>query len=483
MNVQNRGSSGSGHGWAGVQIMFWNSEATRWRIHAANGAMSWAIGMVGEKGGFLSNRIPEPDGIIQSPGVHVTPRSLYYTQLQARLGANALQSSLLPAQKSGTIWTELSAWAGEGLFGDAVVAWADEQSLPATPGVPLAIGGMVRDLNLLGNNPTYNWSGISGPGLISFGDASLLETTVSLSMPGTFTLQLDVTSATISTTATVDLIVEGSGITSVPSASPSATPVASPSVSPSNSPSAAPSSAPSEVTPAPSALPSAMPVASPSGTPSTPPTVSPMSVPSASPSAVPTNTPVTFSPSVSPSVAPTLDISCNNNGICDLGESCTTCPTDCPSGEIPGATCGNGVCEAGDGENCLTCPSDCNGVQGGKKNDRYCCGDGGGENPVSCSDSRCGAQCTITPAPPGGSYCCGNGSCEIGEDINTCAVDCVIPTISPAPSTSPTASPPPVLLPTLSPVASCGAVGDSCTSNAQCCGNKCRGSTGNKTCK
>ena len=77
MNVQNRGSSGSGHGWSGTQIMFWNSNATRWRVHAANGAMSWAVGMIGEKGGFLPNRIPEPDGIHQSLGSFVTPRSLY----------------------------------------------------------------------------------------------------------------------------------------------------------------------------------------------------------------------------------------------------------------------------------------------------------------------------------------------------------------------------------------------------------------------
>ena len=137
MNVQNRGSSGSGHGWAGTQIMFWNSEATRWRVHAANGAMSWAIGMVGEKGGFLSNRIPEPDGILQSLGSHLSPRSLYYAQLHDRLGPNALHSVVLPSQKAGTIWNALETWRGDGLFGDAAVAWLDEEAVPVPTGTSL----------------------------------------------------------------------------------------------------------------------------------------------------------------------------------------------------------------------------------------------------------------------------------------------------------------------------------------------------------
>jgi hypothetical protein len=39
------------------------------------------------------------------------------------------------------------------------------------------------------------------------------------------------------------------------------------------------------------------------------------------------------------------------DGICNSGESCSTCPTDC------GSCCGNGICD--NGETCSTCPSDC----------------------------------------------------------------------------------------------------------------------------
>ncbi len=61
-----------------------------------------------------------------------------------------------------------------------------------------------------------------------------------------------------------------------------------------------------------------------------------------------------------------------------------------PFADLTTAQCGNGVCEPNAGEDCLSCSSDCNGTQGGKPSGRYCCGDGAGENPVDCGDSRCG---------------------------------------------------------------------------------------------
>jgi len=65
----------------------------------------------------------------------------------------------------------------------------------------------------------------------------------------------------------------------------------------------------------------------------------------------------------------------------------------------PGAVCGNDICQAGDGEDCVSCPDDCNGVQVGKPVGRFCCGGGGGDNPLTCSDSQCteGASCTDEP--------------------------------------------------------------------------------------
>jgi hypothetical protein len=116
------------------------------------------------------------------------------------------------------------------------------------------------------------------------------------------------------------------------------------------------------------------------------------------------------------------------NGICEgaNGEDCITCPQDCLSGTSSGAVCGNDVCEAGNGEDCVSCPADCNGVQGGKPANRFCCGDGDGTNPVSCSDSRCttgGFDCTDIPQS-GGSFCCGDDICEGDESCSNCGTDC-----------------------------------------------------------
>jgi len=119
---------------------------------------------------------------------------------------------------------------------------------------------------------------------------------------------------------------------------------------------------------------------------------------------------------------------CNNNGTCESGEDCNNCPNDCISGTSgSAAVCGNGICEAGDGEDCVSCPADCNGVQNGKPSNRYCCGAGGGDNPISCADSLCstgGWSCTDVPAGGGTPYCCGDGFCDGAENDVNCGIDC-----------------------------------------------------------
>jgi hypothetical protein len=110
---------------------------------------------------------------------------------------------------------------------------------------------------------------------------------------------------------------------------------------------------------------------------------------------------------------------CDGDGICEAGEDCIGCPSDCRSG-----TCGNGRCDAANGEDCVSCPSDCNGKQGGSPSGRFCCGAGGGKNPVPCSDERCtsfGFACSNLPTL---ATCCGDSSCEEGEDRLSCSVDC-----------------------------------------------------------
>jgi hypothetical protein len=91
--------------------------------------------------------------------------------------------------------------------------------------------------------------------------------------------------------------------------------------------------------------------------------------------------------SVNVTVAPP-SLACPNS-VCDLGESCSTCPADC--GECPpGNSCGNGNCQGQEGENCQTCPADCG----------------------SC-------EVLVTPTPT-----CPDGQCKGDETCTTCEADC-----------------------------------------------------------
>eukprot|EP00727_Mastigamoeba_balamuthi_P014846 m51a1_g9988 putative domain protein (1173) ;mRNA; f:31566-35895 len=96
------------------------------------------------------------------------------------------------------------------------------------------------------------------------------------------------------------------------------------------------------------------------------------------------------------------DATCDSS----LGETCSSCPTDC------GACCGNGACDTALGENCKNCPSDCS---------KPCCGDGicglvSGANETSCS---CPSDCT--------GACCGDGVCASSENCSSCFKDCKPP--------------------------------------------------------
>ena len=114
------------------------------------------------------------------------------------------------------------------------------------------------------------------------------------------------------------------------------------------------------------------------------------------------------------------------DGICGAGEDCSSCPEDCISGSLPGALCGNGLCEAGDGENGANCPADCAGKLSGKPSGRFSCGFNDGYGPDGCGDPRCtsgGFACLEAPLPAG-DFCCGDALCEGEEDPFSCGLDC-----------------------------------------------------------
>ncbi|MFY0626749.1 MAG: T9SS type A sorting domain-containing protein [Reichenbachiella sp.] len=117
MALEHRGASGSGHGWAGIQSIIWNTESPSIICDAPAGHLNYAIGNTG-------NEIPSPyvnnsnegvyRGYFDNHGSHVATRSLYLKQLNDRMGTEAVSLVTIPEQISGNIYDQLADWAGNG---------------------------------------------------------------------------------------------------------------------------------------------------------------------------------------------------------------------------------------------------------------------------------------------------------------------------------------------------------------------------------
>lgn len=87
MNVQNRLTSGSGHGWSGAQTMYWNCTAGKIIVQDPQGdARNWAIGCIAPIITGVGNMTTEPIGIVESQGTKIIAiPSLFMAQLNERL--------------------------------------------------------------------------------------------------------------------------------------------------------------------------------------------------------------------------------------------------------------------------------------------------------------------------------------------------------------------------------------------------------------
>jgi hypothetical protein len=93
----NREHAGSGHGWSVGWAVAWNVKAEVLLVQQPPGAKNWCIGCTGRFTPILWHKgsipIPEsPSETHESPGVPVTPASLYLSQLRDRLGEQALRN-------------------------------------------------------------------------------------------------------------------------------------------------------------------------------------------------------------------------------------------------------------------------------------------------------------------------------------------------------------------------------------------------------
>jgi uncharacterized protein YjdB len=111
----------NGHGWCGAQTVGWNLECKGYINDVSRGSQNFLIGSIGTEysatfsptkyPGFIFRGYWEKSG---SAGVHVSTRSLYFKQLEERLGSEAVSNITIPEQRTGNIYTKLATWAGNG---------------------------------------------------------------------------------------------------------------------------------------------------------------------------------------------------------------------------------------------------------------------------------------------------------------------------------------------------------------------------------
>jgi hypothetical protein len=73
--------------------------------------MNFAIGCSGTRSN--GRWFNEPDGWWEHQWQRVSPRSLYLKQLEDRLGMAAIENVTTPEQRAGSIWSDLTEWAGK----------------------------------------------------------------------------------------------------------------------------------------------------------------------------------------------------------------------------------------------------------------------------------------------------------------------------------------------------------------------------------
>lgn len=165
INSQNHGPTGTGQGWAGAQQVLWNCQAGSTVCEAPKGAMNFAIGCSTKRNDGLW--IDEPDGFWEHHGQPVKPRSLYYKQLEDRLGMAAVENVTMPEQRSGGIWPDLAEWAGEYTFQIRPI----NSNTPADELLEIGSDAIFEVVPLAGATiQEYQWYELSGGSYVPIGN-------------------------------------------------------------------------------------------------------------------------------------------------------------------------------------------------------------------------------------------------------------------------------------------------------------------------
>ena len=215
----------NGHGWCGAQTVGWNLECEGLVNDASRGSQNFLIGSIGAEytvptfkpanyPGFIFRGYWEKSG---PAGVHVNTRSLYYKQLEDRLGTDAVANITIPEQRTGNIYNKLATWAGNGSLVTIPVTGITltPASLTLSVGSSQQLAATIAPENASNKNITWTSNNaavaVSATGMVtasSLGTATITATTEDGAKTDTTvittTSQVFVSSITVSpTTATI----------------------------------------------------------------------------------------------------------------------------------------------------------------------------------------------------------------------------------------------------------------------------------------
>jgi hypothetical protein len=200
---RNRGTAGSGQGWTTGWSVAWNVTTPYFLVSAAPDTENWCIGGIGAH----TTHNPDPDGIYDSLGAHVTlgtTGSLYLEQLRERLGDAALANIGYGAAD----FTVAAAPAAQSVVNGSAT------NFNVTIG---AIGNFTNTVALnvsglpINTGFSFNPSSVTGPG------SSTVTITTSNSTPaGTYLLNIIGTANSVSHTGIVSLTVMNFGLSVTP---------------------------------------------------------------------------------------------------------------------------------------------------------------------------------------------------------------------------------------------------------------------------
>lgn len=219
----------NGHGWCGAQTVGWNLECEGLVNDASRGSQNFLIGSIGPELTASFNPAKYPGFIFRGyweksgpAGAHVNTRSLYYKQLEDRLGSEAVSNITIPEQRIGNIYNILASWAGNGKLVSANIPVTgivlSPASLTFSVGSSQQLASTIAPANA--SNKNLSWTSdntavatVSSTGMVtavSIGTATITVTTEDGGKTSTTAItttnQIFVSSITVSpTTATITM--------------------------------------------------------------------------------------------------------------------------------------------------------------------------------------------------------------------------------------------------------------------------------------